>query len=80
MIDYMVKFQNEFVYAHLFRKNLLKLITTGVTMHKLLNSSILSHIITYTEWPDVHTDTRRIMAPYNGDLFRIRQSYGTQVF
>jgi hypothetical protein len=69
MIKYMIKFQNEFVYAHLFRDNLLELIKMGVTMRNLLESSILSHIISYTEWPDNHTDTQRIMAPYNGDLF-----------
>ena len=77
MIKYMIMFQNEFVYAHLFRDNLLVLIDKGVKMSELLNSSILSHIISYTEWPDNHKNTERMMAPYNGDLFKIRQNYVT---
>ena len=43
MIKYMIKFQNEFVYAHIFRDNLLELIRMGAVMRDLLESNILSH-------------------------------------
>ena len=38
MIAYMIKYQNTYVYAHLFEKNLIDLIDKGVTMTDLFDS------------------------------------------
>lgn len=38
MVAYMIKYQNTYVYAHLFEKNLIDLIDKGVNMTDLFNS------------------------------------------
>lgn len=43
MINYICKFQNNFVYSHLFEHNLVDLITKGVDMKVLFNSNVLRH-------------------------------------
>ena len=35
MIKYMIEYQNKFVYAHIFEKNLVEFINKGVTMYGL---------------------------------------------
>jgi len=36
MVSYMVKYQNKFVFAHLFKKNLVDFLNKGVDMYELL--------------------------------------------
>ena len=38
MIEYMCKYQNKFVYAHIFEKNLVDFINKGVKMYDLFQS------------------------------------------
>ncbi len=38
MIKYIIKYQDKYVYAHLFEKNLVDLIEKGVEMFGLFNS------------------------------------------
>jgi hypothetical protein len=38
MVDYIINYQNTYVYAHLFEKNLIDLIEKGVEMTALFNS------------------------------------------
>ena len=43
MVDYMIKYQNTYVYAHLFEKNLIDLIEKGVNMQDLFDSQIFNY-------------------------------------
>jgi len=42
MINYIVKYQNSYVYANLFKYNLVNLIEEGVIVAPLMNSNIIN--------------------------------------
>lgn len=75
MINYICKFQNQYVYAHLFEYNLVDLINKGVDMTNLFNSNVLRHEFDIDEWPPTSADTSKILAPYNLSIFKLRTSY-----
>lgn len=54
MIDFIVKYQNSYVYANLFKYNLVSLITTGVDVAGLFESKIMNTVFDYIEWPSTH--------------------------
>ena len=76
MIDYIIRYQNKFVYAHLFERNLVDLIEKGVEMTQLLKSAIFNHVFDYDEWPTTSQDTTTMLEPYNKSLFKLRFEYG----
>jgi len=51
MVDYIVKYQNSFVYSHLFKFNLVDLILRGVPCTSLFQSNIFDMNVSYVEWP-----------------------------
>jgi len=75
MIDYICKFQNSYVYSHLFENNLVDLINKGVKMTDLFNSNVFNHTFDYDEWPATNADTRKIIVPYNKSIFKLRYEY-----
>jgi len=75
MIDYIITYQNSFVYAHLFEKNLVELMEKGVDMTKLFNSNVCNYDFDFDEWPTTSSDTTKILAPYNGSMFKLRDKY-----
>ena len=75
MIDHMTKYQNDPVYAHLFRKNLVDLIKLCDNCSKLFRSNILNFEIQYFEWPSLNKDTKKAYAGYNESMFDIRYKY-----
>jgi hypothetical protein len=56
---YICKYQNSFVFSHLFEHNLLKQIKCGVTMLDLFNSNIFNHELDFSEWPSTHSNTEK---------------------
>ena len=76
MINYICKFQNSFVYAHLFQHNLVELINKGVDMTNLFKSNVFHFTFDYDEWPATNRDTSKILAPYNDSIFHLRHHYG----
>ena len=75
MIDYIIHHQNSFVYSHLFENNLVDLIHKGVEMDRLLDSEVFNYVFDYDEWPTTSTDSQKILAPYNGSMFKLRYEY-----
>tara|TARA_B110000285_G_C14987479_1_gene544584 strand:- start:165 stop:986 length:822 start_codon:yes stop_codon:yes gene_type:complete len=75
MIDHMTKYQNDPVYAHLFRRNLVDLIKLSDNCAKLFRSKILNFEIQYFEWPSLNRDRAKAYAPYNNSMFKIRYEY-----
>jgi len=57
MIKYIITYQNKYVYAHLFEKNLVDLIQKGVEMTGLFNSQIFNYGFDFDEWPTTNSDT-----------------------
>lgn len=75
MIEFIVKYQNSFVYAHLFKYNLIDLLQKNVSCTPLFQSSILNHNFQYFEWPSLHRDTDKCYSPYNKSMFKLRYEY-----
>lgn len=73
--DYICKYQNTYIFAHLFEHNLLDQIKSEVTMIGLFKSSIFNHDLDYAEWPGTHKNTQKIIAPYNGSSLKLRYRY-----
>lgn len=75
MLDYIVKYQNNFVSCYLFKSNFSKLIEMGLPLHDLLDSSVFTIHLNFDGWPDNHTDDSKMIKHYNGSYFHLRQSY-----
>jgi hypothetical protein len=75
MIDYIVKYQNSYVYSHLFEHNLVDLLNKNVTMTSIFNSKIFNHPFDYDEWPTTNANTNKQLEPYNMSIFKLRYEY-----
>ena len=75
MIEYIVKKQNNYYYAHLFLNNLVSLLKKEIQLTILFRSEIFNYCFDYDEWPASHKNTDKKLAPFNDSLFRIRDSY-----
>jgi hypothetical protein len=75
IVDYVVKYQNNYVSSYLFLKNIYDLLVKGIHISSLLNSDIFSFYIDFDEWPSMHTDNDSYMMPYNGAIFDLRYNY-----
>ena len=75
MVAYMIQYQNTYVYAHLFEKNLIDLIEKGVNMSALFDSQIFNYQFDFDEWPTTSSNTDLIMRPYNKSMFKLRFEY-----
>jgi hypothetical protein len=75
MIDYIVKYQNNYVYSHLFEYNLVDLLQKGITLTGLFNSDVFKWNFDFDEWPATNADTKKYLSPYNSSMFKIRYQY-----
>jgi hypothetical protein len=75
MIDYIVKYQNSYVYSHLFEHNLVELLNKNVTMTGIFNSRVFNHPFDYDEWPTTNSNTDKMLEPYNHSIFKLRYEY-----
>ena len=75
MIDYLVTYQNTYVFAHLFQSNIVPLIEKGVTMTNLFKSQIFNYTFDFDDWPATSSDTKKMLAPYNRSVFKLRHFY-----
>ena len=75
LVNYIVKYQNNYVSAKLFYKQIPILLEKGIETVKLFNSQIFQYTFDYDEWPTTHTDPNSYIRPYNSSLFRIRENY-----
>lgn len=75
IIDYIVKYQNNYVSSFLFLKNIPILMEKGVAVTRLFSSQIFCFAFDFDEWPSTHTDSESYMRPYNDSIFDLRASY-----
>jgi hypothetical protein len=75
MIEYIIKYQNNYTSSYLFLSNLPILLQKGIVLHELFSSNVFSFKYDYDEWPTTHTDPDTYIRPYNGSLFRLRENY-----
>ena len=75
LINYIVKYQNNFVSSYLFLKNLPVLMEKGIPIHKLISSKIFSVYFDFDNWPGNHNDDSNCIRPYNGNYFDLRERY-----
>ena len=77
IIDYIIKYQNNYVSSYLFLSNLPSIMEKGILIAELLNSEVFSKTFDFDEWPGTHTDSATYLRPYNDSIFRLRYSYPT---
>ena len=77
IIDYIVKYQNNFSSSYMFVKCVPTLFEKGVLMTPLLNSQVFSFDFDFDEWPGTHTNEDTYIRPYNESIFHIRKHYKT---
>lgn len=51
IIDYIIKYQNSYIFSYLFKSNLIKLINRGVPVSPLLQSDVFEHQFEFENWP-----------------------------
>lgn len=60
MIKYIIHYQNDYRYAHLFQTNLIELIQKEVNITPLLNSDVLNYTFDYDEWTSSSSDLNKL--------------------
>lgn len=75
ILDYIVKYQNNFVSSYLFQKNLSKIIEKGIPIYDLLNSDVFVIEFDFDDWPSNHTNNKFIMRPFQHSIFDVRDYY-----
>lgn len=51
----------------------------GVDCDIILQSNVIFEKIDFDEWPSVHVNDNKIIAPYNGSIYQLRYHY-KQIF
>jgi hypothetical protein len=75
LLNYIVKYQNNFVSSYLFLKNLPVLMEKGINLHDLLDCGIFNVVFDYDLWPGNHPNDEEAIRAYNGSFFDIRHAY-----
>lgn len=75
IINYLVKYQNNFITSWLFNRPLPAIIEKGINITPLLKSKIFNYTFDFDEWPSQHTDNNTQLRSYNHSIFDIRNHY-----
>ena len=75
MIDYIVKYQNNYISSYLFLKNIPTIMDKGIPTSELFKSNIFVMKIDFDEWPATHTVQEKFLRPYNGSIYDLRNDY-----
>ena len=57
MINYIVEYQNDYVFNNLFNHIFVDLMNRGVNVTPLLESNIFNYSFDFDEWPGIHHNT-----------------------
>jgi hypothetical protein len=77
IIEYVVKYQNNFIYSYLFNKNFPILLEKGIQVKPLLDSNIFVFNFDLDEWPSSHFNPDEHLRAFNENIFMIRKHYRT---
>lgn len=72
IINYIVKYQNNYVSSFLFFSNMHKIMEKGIPVYPLLDSNVFLLNFDFDEWPQIHLDNSHLIMPYHGSIFEIR--------
>lgn len=75
IVEYIIKYQNSYVFLFIFSKNLKNLLEKGIKIYNLLESDIFCHQFEYEDWPLIHQDNEMKCLPYNESIFQLRGKY-----
>lgn len=80
IIDYICKYQNNFVSSFLFLKNFGEIVEKGsINVNEILDSHVFIMNFDYDGWISNHTNDEHYLRAYNGSIFSLRDAY-TKVF
>jgi hypothetical protein len=77
IIEYVVKYQNNFIYSYLFNRNFPILLEKGIEVKPLLDSNIFVFNFDLDEWPSSHFNPDQHLRAFNENIFMIRKHYKT---
>ena len=75
LIEYICTYQNNYVSAQLFYKQIPTMLSKGVRLKRLFSSKVLEYSFDYDEWPSVHLSDREVLIPFPISIFDIRNNY-----
>ena len=75
IINYLCKYQNNYITHFLFQNTLSEIIVQGIKISNLLDSKILRYTIEFEEWPALHMNEQRVTRPYNDSIYDLRLKY-----
>ena len=75
MIEYIIKYQNNYVSSYLFLKNIPTIISKGIEVAPLFASNVFTETFDYDEWPGTHSDNESYLRPFNHSIFELRHCY-----
>jgi len=74
-IDYIVKFQNNFVSSFILNKNLPVIMSKGIAVSHLLKSKVYCIDFDFDDWPSTHFNDEKCIRGYDGSFFQLRYKY-----
>lgn len=77
IIEYIIKYQNNYVSSFLFLKNLQILIQKDIHIQGILESEIFNMRFDFDAWPGNHVNNEYLLRPYSYSIFRLRYHYKT---
>ena len=77
ILNYITKYQNNFVSSYLFESNLGKMIDLGINLTRLFDSKVFTFHYEVDEWPTTHWENTRVLASYNDSIFNLRNNYNS---
>ena len=75
MLDYIVHYQNSYVYSYIFKYNLIELLEKNVMLTDLMESKIINYTFDFDEWPGTSDDTQKMFGAYSDSIFRLRKKF-----
>jgi len=75
IIDYIIKWQNNYTSSEIFKKVLPRLLTIGINLAPLMDSNIFKFRIDFDTWPSNHTNDEATCRAYSHNLFYLRNHY-----
>lgn len=75
IINYLLKYQNSYVFSNLFLHNFVDLLNKGVKVSKLLGSNIFNYEFDFDQWPGTNNNIDKKLKPFNQSIFALRHQY-----
>ena len=64
ILDYIIKYQNNYISFFLFQRNFPILLKKGIKIAPILNSKVFTFNFEFFEWPGIHTNKQTLIRDY----------------